>query len=86
MSLWIKDTETYVVTKMYFSSFTINSIIQGSNLNLYLLHIAQKIYLDIRIYVLQIAISASNTGGAWDNAKKYIEVSYTQHSTFTLCI
>jgi Na+/H+-translocating membrane pyrophosphatase len=26
------------------------------------------------VSVVQIAISASNTGGAWDNAKKYIEV------------
>jgi len=28
----------------------------------------------IYIVSIQIAISASNTGGAWDNAKKYIEV------------
>lgn len=29
---------------------------------------------------LQIAISASNTGGAWDNAKKYIEAGASEHA------
>ncbi|XWS11764.1 hypothetical protein CRYUN_Cryun37aG0028000 [Craigia yunnanensis] len=28
----------------------------------------------------QIAISASNTGGAWDNAKKYIEAGASEHA------
>ena len=26
---------------------------------------------------VQMAVSMSNTGGAWDNAKKYVEVSAT---------
>ncbi|KAL0342132.1 UNVERIFIED_CONTAM: Pyrophosphate-energized vacuolar membrane proton pump [Sesamum calycinum] len=29
---------------------------------------------------LIIAISASNTGGAWDNAKKYIEAGASEHA------
>ncbi|KAH6787301.1 Inorganic H pyrophosphatase family protein [Perilla frutescens var. hirtella] len=29
---------------------------------------------------VQIAISASNTGGAWDNAKKYIEAGTSEHA------
>lgn len=29
---------------------------------------------------VQIAISASNTGGAWDNAKKYIEAGISEHA------
>ncbi|KAF4399749.1 hypothetical protein G4B88_022832 [Cannabis sativa] len=32
------------------------------------------------VETLSIAISASNTGGAWDNAKKYIEAGASEHA------
>lgn len=36
--------------------------------------VLKHMLIDALVYYQQIAISASNTGGAWDNAKKYIEV------------
>lgn len=33
---------------------------------------------------MQLAISAANTGGAWDNAKKYIEGGYMTDDEGTL--
>lgn len=33
---------------------------------------------------VQLAISASNTGGAWDNAKKYIEAGFLKDDTNTV--
>ncbi len=30
---------------------------------------------------VQMAVSMSNTGGAWDNAKKYVEVRGKLHNT-----
>lgn len=29
---------------------------------------------------VQLAVSMSNTGGAWDNAKKYVEAGATEHA------
>lgn len=34
---------------------------------------------------VQMAVSMSNTGGAWDNAKKYVEVSPLYDTSGLLC-
>ena len=34
----------------------------------------------VQVSGVQMAVSMSNTGGAWDNAKKYIEAGNTEHA------
>ncbi|CAI0542674.1 unnamed protein product, partial [Linum tenue] len=72
---------TPLVVGIFFGVETLSGVLAGSlvsgvQLSMLDLFLTWVLHLCTR----QIAISASNTGGAWDNAKKYIEAGASEHA------